>query len=175
MRERKCSCETCYYCDGYLPPRHEHDHFPVPASLRGTATVPACMNCHEWKDRAPLAVWPMNMHGEALYEVLASIDCAPLAGMESTSPLLKAVLKGVGDYRKRWADWSPWARLFYAKLTNLAAREDLLRRLRLAREIAASGGYGADEIAEVAGIQRHTAERAIETVVALAGAPDQAV
>jgi excisionase family DNA binding protein len=47
----RCPCETCFYCDCYLAPRHEHDHFPVPVAHGGTETVPACMNCHELKDR----------------------------------------------------------------------------------------------------------------------------
>jgi hypothetical protein len=56
----------CFYCENQLSPRHEHDHFPVPARLGGDRTVCSCINCHDLKDRIPLNDWPM----EALREVL---------------------------------------------------------------------------------------------------------
>ena len=46
-----CGATTCFYCDMPLSSRHDHDHFPVPKELGGTATVPCCINCHDLKDR----------------------------------------------------------------------------------------------------------------------------
>jgi hypothetical protein len=46
-------CETCFYCGRLVSPRHEHDHFPIPRRAGGIATVPACINCHDLKDRFP--------------------------------------------------------------------------------------------------------------------------
>lgn len=50
-------CPTCFYCDVSLSPRHEHDHFPIPARADGTSTVAACLNCHDLKDRVSLKNW----------------------------------------------------------------------------------------------------------------------
>ena len=55
------SCdERCIYCDGVLATRHEHDHFPVPKRSGGEATVCACINCHDIKDRQLLRDWPVS-------------------------------------------------------------------------------------------------------------------
>jgi hypothetical protein len=43
-----------------LPPRHEHDHFPVPARHGGALTVPICLSCHDFKDRVPAYNWPIE-------------------------------------------------------------------------------------------------------------------
>jgi hypothetical protein len=53
-------CETCFYCGRFLSPRHEHDHFPIPRRAGGTATVPACIDCHDLKDRFPVFAWPVH-------------------------------------------------------------------------------------------------------------------
>jgi hypothetical protein len=50
----------CFYCGAILSPRHEHDHFPVPARVGGTNKVSVCLNCHDLKDRVPLANWPLQ-------------------------------------------------------------------------------------------------------------------
>lgn len=66
----KCAtCTTCFYCRGALSPRHEHDHMPIPKEARGVRTVPACVNCHDLKDRVPVDRWPLSMYEEA-FEVL---------------------------------------------------------------------------------------------------------
>ena len=49
-RPRVRTLPTCHYCD--MPAaRCEYDHFPVPQRHGGTEIVPACINCHELKDR----------------------------------------------------------------------------------------------------------------------------
>jgi hypothetical protein len=56
----ECGCDRCFYCDTPLSSRHEHDHFPVPEELGGAETVPACVNCHDLKDRVLLRDWPIG-------------------------------------------------------------------------------------------------------------------
>jgi hypothetical protein len=57
---RCLECETCFYCGRFVTPRHEHDHFPVPRRAGGFETVPACVDCHDLKDRFTLESWPMH-------------------------------------------------------------------------------------------------------------------
>jgi hypothetical protein len=47
----------CFYCENLLSVRHEHDHFGQAARHGGKATVCACINCHDLKDRNPLSQW----------------------------------------------------------------------------------------------------------------------
>lgn len=47
----------CYICERDLHGRYEDDHFPVPRSLGGIATLPICLSCHDDKDRAALGNW----------------------------------------------------------------------------------------------------------------------
>ena len=49
--------ETCFYCNA-VTSAFEYDHFPIPTSAGGGATVPACLSCHSMKDRVPLGDWP---------------------------------------------------------------------------------------------------------------------
>lgn len=51
------------YCNRFLSPRHEHDHFPLPRRAGGIATVPACIDCHDLKDRYPNFAWPVYLLG----------------------------------------------------------------------------------------------------------------
>ena len=58
----KClDCANCFYCDRFLSPRHEPDHFPIPRRAGGIATVPVCIDCHDLKDRFPLFSWPATL------------------------------------------------------------------------------------------------------------------
>jgi hypothetical protein len=155
VRLRNCPCVTCYYCDVLLAPRHEHDHFPVPASLRGKDTVPACINCHEWKDRTPLSVWPMGLHCDGLQTVLGTVDAAAMG----VCPEPAALLDAVGDYQRFWPSWSMEARLYYAKVTVIAARAELRCRIDLARTSLARPGSNPDAVADAVGIERHIAKQ----------------
>jgi hypothetical protein len=51
--------EVCFYCDMPLSTACERDHFPIPQRHGGTETVPACINCHNLKDRTELNDWPV--------------------------------------------------------------------------------------------------------------------
>lgn len=66
------ACEQCFYCRMPLGGFHEHDHAPVPARRGGEDTVPACVNCHNLKDRLPLSHWPVALMIQALDE------CGPM-------------------------------------------------------------------------------------------------
>lgn len=61
-------CRACFYCETPLAPRHEHDHFPLPARAGGGDTVPTCLNCHDFKDRVPLDGWPVELVMQAFNE-----------------------------------------------------------------------------------------------------------
>lgn len=41
--------------------RHEHDHFPIPKECGGKKTVPACINCHDLKDRTDLEKFNVDL------------------------------------------------------------------------------------------------------------------
>lgn len=66
----KCGteCSACFYCEKPLAPRHEHDHFPTPARNGGEDVVPACLNCHDFKDRLSLNAWPTELVMEAFLD-----------------------------------------------------------------------------------------------------------
>lgn len=63
-------CRECFYCGAALSTRHEHDHFPIPFDDGGKRTVPACINCHDLKDRIPLDEWPDGLARRAVTEWL---------------------------------------------------------------------------------------------------------
>jgi hypothetical protein len=63
-------CTECFFCGAALSSRHEHDHFPLPFEDGGKRTVPACVNCHDLKDRIPLDCWPEGLARRALTEWL---------------------------------------------------------------------------------------------------------
>ena len=100
-------CEGCSYCDlPFIRMHHEHDHAPVPEAMGGTVVIPACITCHDLKDRVLFAYWPAA-------ETLAALDeltrCGLLAGLASADRL-----------PDEWASLSRWARLAWAKMVRLA-------------------------------------------------------
>jgi hypothetical protein len=59
----------CFYCgDPVAPGRLERDHFPVPAICGGTQTVPACVQCHDLKDRTGWETIPVEFKGAFMEE-----------------------------------------------------------------------------------------------------------
>ncbi|WP_198284956.1 HNH endonuclease [Saccharomonospora cyanea] len=123
---------TCYYCDRHVDGHHhQHDHFPIPKMAGGTAVVPACLECHDLKDRYTLARrWPVSGYFEALRglmgEALISLEKQDsetaafdwLASHPSLSD--EAVLA-------RWSDLPPLSRVLYGKLRRLH-EEELFRQ-----------------------------------------------
>jgi hypothetical protein len=82
-----CYHTTCWYCDEELGERHEHDHVQ-PRRVGGTLTVPACLDCHNLKDRVTLNNWPADV---AMRALLAIADHELLA---DARPAVAAVLSG---------------------------------------------------------------------------------
>lgn len=105
-----CSgCTQCVFCAVPLSPRHEHDHMPVPAAAGGRDWEPACMNCHDLKDRMPSSDWPID----AFWSAWA--DAPPL------SKILMAKL--VADQLRLLAENKAlWRRLFEQE-PDFATRE----------------------------------------------------
>lgn len=65
--------ENCFYCDKpILSDLVERDHAPIAQRHGGTDTVPACVPCHDLKDRLPLSAWDVPLMVRALRE------CGPL-------------------------------------------------------------------------------------------------
>lgn len=88
-----CS-DKCLYCEGFLSPRHEHDHFPVPERHGGDEKFCVCVNCHDLKDRIDFDAWPASAKAEltALWPKLSPIQRIMLAKMHALSLDAKAVL-----------------------------------------------------------------------------------
>lgn len=62
MRARSFVCGgcggPCFYCGRSLSGAyHEHDHMPIPWRHGGKVGVPACVACHDLKDRSSLNDW----------------------------------------------------------------------------------------------------------------------
>jgi len=118
---RMCECVRCFYCDDELG-RHEHDHFPVPRSAGGTQTVPACLDCHDHKDRISLNNWDLNGAIAAVHGLIQGVELEHYSGLRDKAlltalwndPLLReaAVLD-------RWSTLTPVARVLYGKLCLL--------------------------------------------------------
>ena len=49
--------DCCYICSRPLHGKGEMDHFPVPKSAGGKLMLPACINCHNDKDRVRIINW----------------------------------------------------------------------------------------------------------------------
>ena len=54
--------KNCFYCGAPLVVgSYQLDHFPIPARNGGKTTVPACLPCHDMKDRLLFEQWPSEM------------------------------------------------------------------------------------------------------------------
>ena len=100
-------CEKCSYCDlPFIRMHHEHDHAPVPKSAGGTEMIPACITCHDLKDRVLFPHWPASEGVRAVQELL---DMGLL-----TSQIRPVCLPD------QWPGMSRWARIAWAKIARLA-------------------------------------------------------
>jgi len=91
-RKPRCACEECHYCGMPVAYSHQHDHFLVPKHAGGSATVAACANCHDLKDRTRFHDWNTSF---AIDGVLGLFG-RDLPGAEGWSERLAACL-GRGD------------------------------------------------------------------------------
>jgi hypothetical protein len=58
MAKKKRDYKSCFYCGALCSAGNfEMDHFPVPECAGGEFTVPACVSCHDMKDRFSLDSW----------------------------------------------------------------------------------------------------------------------
>lgn len=92
-----CSHTTCWYCDEEMKGRHEHDHVR-PRRHGGTITVPACLDCHNLKDRIPVLKWPAAAALHALTALAADRLFA------AASDAIRAVEMGHRAPRLRWQE-----------------------------------------------------------------------
>lgn len=108
-----CACERCFYCDRQLDV-HQHDHCPIPKRAGGTDVVPACLVCHDLKDRIPLHCWDVDaMHAafdELFLDKLHSMKNLPW------EEVLDRLNSDLSDFVQNWAQLSPLARVLLAKL-----------------------------------------------------------
>lgn len=58
----------CFYCGGVAT---ERDHFPIPVRTGGTQIVPACVPCHDKKDRITLDHWPAEWRDIVMSDLAA--------------------------------------------------------------------------------------------------------
>lgn len=120
-RAAGCEATRCFYCESFLAPRHEHDHFPVPARAGGKYVVAACYACHDLKDRVPFEDWPATMAVLAMGDLLELLEIDaeklpeetlrnPLALLFSTVALNLELHAG-----PKWRDLSAPGRVMFAK------------------------------------------------------------
>lgn len=127
IRTARCACAHCFYCEQPLVHRHEHDHFPVPRAAGGEQLVPACLDCHDLKDRYTLFAWPEKAVIEAMYGILAILDNEDVADIVLIAPV--AVLAWWQEQPasaneavlNHWHELPSLSRVLYAKLR--AAKE----------------------------------------------------
>ena len=123
MRRRRCStdCPACHYCDMPLATRHEHDHFPIPKESGGTHVVPACINCHDLKDRTPLAMWQTGVFLEGFVGVRDRLINNGGTGIPFVDHL--------GSMLAHWEDMTPLERIFLAKMLRMRSVDPDFRYL----------------------------------------------
>lgn len=109
-RRRDDDCEGCHYCGlRFGSVHHEHDHAPIPKHVGGVDEVPACVTCHDLKDRAGLNGWPATDTLQALSRL-------------AESGLLAAALLGAPpqSWPVEWSEMGRWERLLWARAVKLA-------------------------------------------------------
>ncbi len=133
IRAGRCDCGECFYCDVGLG--YQHDHFPVPRSAGG-AVVPACLDCHDLKDRYLLNSWPPAASFEALrglhtevVESASTTERRDLAAWLAAQPSLRD-----REILERWSSLPSLSRVYYAKVRALF--ENDLRCGRIVRFFA---------------------------------------
>lgn len=119
---RRCNCTNCFYCDKQLGP-HQHDHFPIPERAGGTERVPACIVCHDLKDRYPLMYWDLQAYGLALSELMNSLSNSTKSKYMCEKPSDSARIIEIcsPEWKASWGSLSPLARILYAKMQSIHA------------------------------------------------------
>lgn len=123
-RATGCEVSRCFYCGNLLSPRHEHDHFPVPARAGGNRVVPACYNCHDLKDRVLFVKWPVELAWEGITDLMTVLvpDPGQLSEDALRNPLatvFSAVALNLGLHEQpQWRTLSVPGRLLFAKIAH---------------------------------------------------------
>jgi hypothetical protein len=114
----------------------EDDHFPIPKRAGGTEVVPACITCHDMKDRFPQEDWPKKLLEKAQDEIKKYIRAeAQLTGpsnprtSDDIAPLINSCYSWPQHVLKNWSENSREARLLAAKWLALDACPGNDRRL----------------------------------------------
>lgn len=120
----------CHYCERtFEPHRIEMDHFPVPVANGGTEVVPACIPCHDHKDRVTALNWSVEEREDAYEQIAfllgaagiwAEIETRKFREGDVRSPLVLIMERlRFEDVQAFW----PWlrlpARLFVAKMLRM--------------------------------------------------------
>lgn len=109
----RCVCSRCFYCDEPLDV-HQHDHYPVPRRAGGSSVVPACLVCHDLKDRITLYNWDLEAAFRATQELFRDIP----ESIQSLPP--ERIFDECHlEIEKGWVNLSPLARVMYAKMRSI--------------------------------------------------------
>jgi hypothetical protein len=135
---RRCECTKCFYCDRKLDHHHQHDHFPVPRVALGTTVVPACLDCHDLKDRFMVTSWPLEAYVEAVQGLIQDVNLPDLASAAEDCEEWFASEPSLRDEAiiERWATLSPLARVLYGKIR--AGHEEEQHRARVSGKLTDS-------------------------------------
>jgi hypothetical protein len=140
----------CFYCDAVVPKgwgERELDHFPVPKSVGGTATVVSCYACHHMKDRILFEKWPLEWYGVVLGDLqkfegdtlpfLARAAQAMFRSMGKDDAMLVSQAEQCGIHLGGWPlDWQSRVIVEFPKMRR-ETRIFLAKVMRLSCEAAA--------------------------------------
>ena len=109
------SVDCCFYCDALLV-RWENDHFPIPREFGGVDTVPACVTCHDAKDRSVIDDWPADY-------LLGQVTAMPVETLQLANEVLRgdvdSVYEAVAKLLDDWWSIRPGPRLVLAKMVRV--------------------------------------------------------
>lgn len=108
---------TCHYC-GIDTSQYELDHYPIPYERHGERVVPACVTCHDVKDRSRLIdVFPSIMRGAHKFDPHEFIQMAIVCSTDQTAAWADAC----------WHEWSREQRLLVARILRARFLEPLFQ------------------------------------------------
>ena len=105
------------------------DHFPVPVKQGGTEVVPACISCHDLKDRVPVLYWSVEEREDAFEQVgfllavtgvTAEVAAKKFRKGDDLSPIVLILeMLRFEDVEESWSWLRLPARLFAAKMLRM--------------------------------------------------------
>jgi len=120
----------CHYCERTFEPRRiEMDHFPVPVQHGGTEVVPACIPCHDHKDRVTALNWSVEERKDAFEQlwlllavtgVIAEVGAKKFREGDDLSPITLVLERlRFEDVEENWSWLRLPARLFVGKMLRM--------------------------------------------------------